>query len=149
MAYRTAKRTVNHGNELWMAVKANLSDRYLDKAAKSYGRQNVFQEIGWANGEAEVTLDLTVPDGWEPTGEYRVPLVGEYYLSMKRNVWMCDSENETGGYQKFIIRRKEPDAVQLAKAVRVLVQSMTTPQIGGLANSLANKIIADFERESK
>jgi hypothetical protein len=46
MAYRTAKRTVNHGNELWMAVKANLSDRYLDKAAKSYGRQNVFQEIG-------------------------------------------------------------------------------------------------------
>jgi hypothetical protein len=46
MAYRTAKRTVNYGNELWMAVKANLSDRYLDKAAKSYGRQNVFQEIG-------------------------------------------------------------------------------------------------------
>jgi hypothetical protein len=47
MAFRTARRTVNHGNELWMAVKANLSDRYLDKAAKSFGKQNTIESGAW------------------------------------------------------------------------------------------------------
>jgi hypothetical protein len=102
----------------------------------------------------KIELDVEIPEGYEATGEFRAPVLGEWVVSLQPPLigiptarQFDNSHVPTCRY--IILRRKEPDAVQLAKAVRVLVQSMTTPQIGGLANSLANKIVADFERESK
>jgi hypothetical protein len=44
--YRVVKRAVDFARELHEALKAGLSDRSLHRAAKAYGRRNVFGEIG-------------------------------------------------------------------------------------------------------
>jgi hypothetical protein len=44
--YRVVKRAVDFARELHEALKAGLSDRSLQRAAKAYGKRNVFQEIG-------------------------------------------------------------------------------------------------------
>jgi hypothetical protein len=101
-----------------------------------------------AKQKIEVTIDI--PDEYEPTGEYRVPQAGEHYLSMQRRVWRVTSENETRGYQKFILRRKEPLAIQACRAVICTMASLKSlePCRANMVD-LANKAIADFERESK
>jgi hypothetical protein len=45
-SYRAARRGVDYAKELCQAVRAGMSDRFIDRAAKAYGRQNVLQEIG-------------------------------------------------------------------------------------------------------
>jgi hypothetical protein len=104
-----------------------------------------------AKQKIEVTIDI--PDEYEPTGEYRVPQAGEHYLSMQRRVWRVTSENETAGYQKFILRRKEPLAIQACRKIIAAARSFRAQglEIGTLiaADELADKAIADFERESK
>jgi hypothetical protein len=46
MAYRSVKRSVDFARELHDAAWHGLSDKSIDRAAKAYGKRNVFQEIG-------------------------------------------------------------------------------------------------------
>jgi hypothetical protein len=51
---------------------------------------------------------LEVPDGWELTGEYRIPKVGEHYISGEHSfttgmIYQCGSSNLY--YNSFIVRK--------------------------------------------
>lgn len=48
-----------------------------------------------------VTISLAVPEGFEPTGEFRVPLVGETYLYDGKAI-VCES---VGKIEFFILRK--------------------------------------------
>jgi hypothetical protein len=46
-SYRAARRGVDYAKELCMAVRANLKDRSIDRAAKSFGRKNMIAVEAW------------------------------------------------------------------------------------------------------
>jgi hypothetical protein len=47
MTYRATRRGVDYAKELGLAIKANLSDRLVAKAAKAFGRKNMISVEAW------------------------------------------------------------------------------------------------------
>lgn len=54
----------------------------------------------------EITMELpTPPDGWEYTGEYRVPKKNEHYFLTERDLWVLQSTG-TITSRHFILQKE-------------------------------------------
>lgn len=51
-----------------------------------------------------LTINVTIPDGYEATGEYRGPSIGEWFLTMAGNACQCLSHHQS--VETRIILRK-------------------------------------------
>ncbi len=52
-----------------------------------------------------VTLNISIPEGYEATGEYRIPSFGETFLKADMTVGVCETNG--AGYGPRIILRKK------------------------------------------
>lgn len=52
-----------------------------------------------------ITIDVTVPDGHEATGEYRKPSIGELFLTMAGTACVCSTNHQTTE-TRIILRKK-------------------------------------------
>jgi hypothetical protein len=84
--------------------------------------------------------DVDVPEGHEFTGEFRAPIEGEPHISDVARLGVA-TYNWNPMCKRLILRRIEPDAVKLARAV-------LNPKATDI-DDLAQKIINDFEGKSK
>jgi hypothetical protein len=85
--------------------------------------------------------DVDVPDDFEPTGEFRTPKAGEWFIDTDGEV--RHAAEDCRAYVHVILHRIEPTAVRLARLVK-------QPNVDRKqAHRLADLVIADFERESK
>lgn len=91
----------------------------------------------------KIEIEVDIPEGWEATGEYRRLNPGEHFASSKGIARGYLDPHV--GHRCIIIRKKEPLAVQLAKAVMVCSQGLVIPQPHGNAWRLAQKVIAEYE----
>jgi hypothetical protein len=68
-----------------------------------------------------IEIEVDVPDGFEATGDYRRPSLGEYYLGGfwegKREVFTCDL-NRPNVAETFILRRKAPVYIEALYHIR-------------------------------
>ena len=71
--------------------------------------------------ETEITITVKLPEGYNATGEFRVPKPGDYYQNIfTGSAYHCDTGEETGGEQRIILKKIEP-----------LVESFTGKTISG------------------
>ena len=103
----------------------------------------------------KVTIEVDVPEGYEATGEYRVPREGEIHLPS--NCLSTALVADRGCvFQKIILRRIEPDAVKLARQAQEIARHceilgmsyrVPTSWVGELKD-IADRIIKAHEAEA-
>jgi hypothetical protein len=90
----------------------------------------------------KIETEIDVPEGYEATGERRTPRRGDLWAAADGTVGTWD--NNGCECQAFIIRRKEPLAIQ---ACRKLADSMQPWDADYReACNIARQAIADFEK---
>lgn len=82
-----------------------------------------------------IEIEVDIPEGYEATGEFRIPRTGEPVINGKGKL------DHQGIYEStlIILRKKEPLAIQACRAI-----------VGGTlrdAENLARKAITEFDKE--
>jgi hypothetical protein len=100
----------------------------------------------------KIEIEVEVPDGFEATGEWRRPN-DEFFTTGDGKLSGTDPNKKGsysfGNFPVIILRRKEPDAVKLARYVAKCAECHWSCGNCSAAIGISSKIIADFERESK
>lgn len=97
--------------------------------------------------------DVEIPEGYEPTGEYRKLRKGEYSLNRLRGGFSGPFELEESSDTVIVLRRIEPTHVRLARALVTLKRSLPWPDylhaMMADADQLAEKALAEWEASAK
>ncbi len=89
----------------------------------------------------EVTVRVNVPEGWEITGEYRLPRIGDNFIASTGRQTQCASDFDHE--HKVIIRRIEPLAIRACR--RFVEMSTSHTACEGSPIDLARQAVADYE----
>jgi hypothetical protein len=109
------------------------------------------QEGGRVSKQDVLLRGIEIPDGYEPTGEYRRAINEPYTHGSGIGL------GATTAFPVIILRRKEPDAVKVARLAMPLLKSVGINTVllskaqreSVEAVELCDRIIADFERGAK